>query len=81
VGNSHIPVGITAIAEIEHRHQLITIALEIFTQYPVGKDKQIATFHTHFTSFFCLSHLDTITVQAPHPPSPHPNFVPVNLTA
>jgi len=79
-------VGITAIAEIEHRHQLITIALEIFTQYPVGMDKQISTFHTHFTSFFCLSHLDTITVQAPHPPSPHPpsphpNFVPVNLTA
>ncbi len=27
-----------------------------------------------------LSNLDTITVQAPQPPSAHPNLVPVRLT-
>lgn len=31
--------------------------------------------HTHFFKF--LSKQETITVQAPQPPSPHPNFVPV----
>jgi hypothetical protein len=30
--------------------------------------------------FFSLSKRETMTVQAPHPPSPHPNFVPHNLT-
>lgn len=30
--------------------------------------------------FFKRSYFDTITVQAPHPPSAHPNLVPHNLT-
>ena len=29
---------------------------------------------------FFLSYLDTITVQAPHPPSAHPSLVPVSFT-
>lgn len=38
-------------------------------------------FEKGYISFFArLSYFDTMTVQAPQPPSPHPSFVPHNLT-
>lgn len=38
------------------------------------------SFKGYIGDFFTRSYFDIITVQAPHPPSAHPNLVPHKLT-
>ena len=55
-------------------------------QYNICKEHKIVKsciiVNVGYTTFFSnLSYFETITVHAPHPPSPHTNLVPVSRTS